>query len=457
MSKKLNFLVMMLLGILLSINQAWGATETVTLDIAGTSKWTNNVVTKSGVTMTITKGSLTNNASQTRLSSGAAFTITAPSGKKVVSAQITTNSTSTYVDPLKSTSSTYTGSTCTVSGTTATITVSSGYSSIVCTNLGGAIRVTSCKVTIDDASCTAPGTALSVTSAATATVGTPLSLTTTGGNGGTVTWSVTNGTGSATVSGSMLTPVTAGTITVKAHQDQSGTTCEQDAEQTVTISKQVASFTFSDDYVETTTYYVGDQYTLPSTTSAECGDKTFVGWSTTPITETSPTKPTSNYYDKGSKVTLVSDNSFYAVFATESAGASISYSFTINYSDLTTTSYANNNKSHDVTATCTTDGSKKLTIAYTTNQVMQSSSKLQFQKDNGCLYNTTDLGSITSVTLASGATALTTFYGTSSHPTSGPSVGSGNGYFTVVQTGATGSVSSITVNFTKGGSTYTDD
>lgn len=167
--------------------------------------------------------------------------------------------------------------------------------------------------------CTDPATALSITSAATATVGTPLSLTTTGGNGGTVTWSVTNGTGTATVDGSTLTPETAGTVTVKAHQELNGTTCAQDAELEVTISRQTASFTFSDGYVESTTYYVGDSYTLPSTTTAECGDKIFVGWSTVEIS-TPGDKPTSNYYDKGTDVTLVADNSFYAVFAESSGG-----------------------------------------------------------------------------------------------------------------------------------------
>ncbi len=170
--------------------------------------------------------------------------------------------------------------------------------------------------------CTDPATALSITSAATATVGTPLSLTTSGGNGGTVTWSVTNGTGTATVDGSTLNPTTAGTVTVKAHQDLNGTTCEQDAEQTVTISKQAATITLSEVGVETAvsgTYYVGDSYTLPSTTSASSGDKVFVGWSTVTIPIPSA-KPASNYYAKGESVTLEATNKFYAVFAKATGG-----------------------------------------------------------------------------------------------------------------------------------------
>ena len=59
--------------------------------------------------------------------------------------------------------------------------------------------------------------ALTITSASTVTYGNTLSLTTEGGSGtGEVTFTVTDGTGKATVSGSTLTPVQAGTVTVTA-------------------------------------------------------------------------------------------------------------------------------------------------------------------------------------------------------------------------------------------------
>ena len=83
--------------------------------------------------------------------------------------------------------------------------------------------------------CTPPATALSITSANTVTMGNTLSLTTTGGNGETVTWSVVNGTGSATVSGSTLTPVSVGTVTVTATQPR-GATCGAEVTQEITIS-----------------------------------------------------------------------------------------------------------------------------------------------------------------------------------------------------------------------------
>ena len=61
--------------------------------------------------------------------------------------------------------------------------------------------------------------------------------------------------------------------------------------------------------------YVGDSYTLPSTSSQACGDKTFVGWSTE-IIENSPTKPTAaTYFEPDASVTLAASQTFYAVFA----------------------------------------------------------------------------------------------------------------------------------------------
>lgn len=131
------------------------------------------------------------------------------------------------------------------------------------------------------------------------------------------------------------------------------------------------------------------------------------------------------------------------------------YSFTIQTSDFNTTSYAANNGSHDFTATCKTDASKTMTVACTSNQVYQNSSNMQWQKSNGYIYNTTDLGTIKSVTVNSSAGTFTTYYGTTEHPTSGTTVG--DGFFTVVVGGATGYTSSIVVVFEKasGGSTET--
>ena len=80
--------------------------------------------------------------------------------------------------------------------------------------------------------------------------------------------------------------------------------------------KQSATITLLEAGVETgiTGKYVGDSYTLPSTTSQSCGDLDFVGWSTVEINN-SASKPASNYYAKGASVTLAANQTFYAVFA----------------------------------------------------------------------------------------------------------------------------------------------
>lgn len=81
--------------------------------------------------------------------------------------------------------------------------------------------------------------------------------------------------------------------------------------------------------------YPGETWTLPSTNSFSCNDKTFVGWSTVPVAETN-TKPTSNFYEPGAEVTLAASNTFYAVFAEVSGGGSDTWTETA-IGDLTAT------------------------------------------------------------------------------------------------------------------------
>ena len=67
------------------------------------------------------------------------------------------------------------------------------------------------------------------------------------------------------------------------------------------------------------TEYVGDKYTLPSTSSQSCGTKTLVGWSTVAFAETD-TRPTENYYGISTQITLAETQTFYAVFAQSGGG-----------------------------------------------------------------------------------------------------------------------------------------
>ena len=68
-----------------------------------------------------------------------------------------------------------------------------------------------------------------------------------------------------------------------------------------------------------TAEYVGDKYTLPSTSSQSCGTKTLVGWSTVAFAETD-TRPTENYYGISTQITLAETQTFYAVFAQSNGG-----------------------------------------------------------------------------------------------------------------------------------------
>ena len=115
---------------------------------------------------------------------------------------------------------------------------------------------------------------------------------------------------------------------------------------------------------------------------------------------------------------------------------------TIDVSYFNTTSYAANNGEH-------TTGD----ITWVSNQVMKSSSDMQWQKNTGYIYNKTDLGTIKSVTVNSSAGSFTTYYGTEEHPTSDTTVG--GGFFTVKVGGATGKTTSIVVVYDQGGTPAT--
>ena len=109
-----------------------------------------------------------------------------------------------------------------------------------------------------------------------------------------------------------------GTWTVTYTQNSTGestinVTFVQDAKASITLSELNVPTT------DNTTYYVGETYTLPSTSSQSCEGKQLVGWSTVEVAETD-TKPTENYYELGAKVTLAETQTFYAVFATLTAG-----------------------------------------------------------------------------------------------------------------------------------------
>ena len=70
---------------------------------------------------------------------------------------------------------------------------------------------------------------------------------------------------------------------------------------------------------------------------------------------------------------------------------------------------------------------------------------LRGQKSNGYIYNTTDLGTITDISITSSAGTFTKYIGSSQKPTAS---GSG-GYFQIKVGGATGTASKIVITFQK--------
>lgn len=130
----------------------------------------------------------------------------------------------------------------------------------------------------------------------------------------------------------------------------------------------------------------------------------------------------------------------------EASAAALTYQLTIDTDYFNGTSYVANNSEKTTNAICTTDNTKTIAVKWTSNQVMLSSGVMQWQKKNGYIYNSTDLGTITSVTVNSSEGSFTTYYGTSENPTSGTTVG--HGFFAVHVGNATGKTSSVVVTFT---------
>ena len=126
-------------------------------------------------------------------------------------------------------------------------------------------------------------------------------------------------------------------------------------------------------------------------------------------------------------------------------GSEKEYTFTISPADFNNTSYAANNGEHTSTATAT-DGSE-IEITWYSNQVMLGSKgDMQWQKNNGYIYNVTSLGSVEDVSITSSAGSFTTSINSSANPTTDAGEGA---FFKVAVGNATGYTQSIVVTFKK--------
>ena len=173
-------------------------------------------------------------------------------------------------------------------------------------------------------SCTDPTTPLSITNAATATVGTPVTLETAGGNGSAVTWSIVSGDGYASLTGSTLTPTAAGTVRVQASQGESGGECGATVTKDITISVAPIDVTLHYKGTSTTLNNQANPYTLPTTgeyVAKACDAWTFDGWYGSSYAK-STTKPASYITE------LTASGNAYAVYKhTEGGSAPETHNF----------------------------------------------------------------------------------------------------------------------------------
>lgn len=188
------------------------------------------------------------------------------------------------------------------------------------------------KLSIDDivyktiSDCDDPATALSV-SASPATIFTSGSstLSTSGGNGSDITYTVTSDNSSyATISEGIFSATRPGTYSVQASQDDDGGTCGGTATVDITVRYQVKwSVNGNDSYsTGSPTTYIGTHNTKVSTLptgpgKALCdGSKEFVGWTATPIVGSTNTIPTDLFTTAAGAPNVTNNVTYYAVFAT---------------------------------------------------------------------------------------------------------------------------------------------
>ena len=135
----------------------------------------------------------------------------------------------------------------------------------------------------------------------------------------------------------------------------------------------------------------------------------------------------------------------YTLVITDPNAQTKQYSLSISASDFNTTSYAANNNEKTSNAV-SADGSK-YEVKWTSNQVMKNGNNMQWQKSNGYIYNSTDLGTIKAVTVTSSAGTFTTYYGDGVNPSSSTTVG--GKYFKIQVGSATGTSSKVEIVFEK--------
>ena len=181
-------------------------------------------------------------------------------------------------------------------------------------------------------------------------------------------------------------------------------------------------------------------------TSGCDGTKVFIGWTAISDYDHATEKPNDLFTTTSPAIT--DDITFYAVFAM--ANGTKTYEFEITKDYFVGSSYADNDNEKTSVATATDGTGVQMEVKWTSHDVMQYSGAMQWRKKEGAqggfIYNSTDLGTVNSVTVTAAAGSFETFYGSSQNPSSGAQ-GANKGYFTTKVGNATGTVSSVVVNF----------
>ena len=353
----LKYAAMLVMLFTLGVGNAWGAEETITFSSStSTTSGSGNTFTitwTNGTSCTIDQSRGTSNTNVANYTTAPRWyqnhliTFTPRSGYTISTVVITASSSNNG-----QTMTFESGSGSIVNTSSTVTTVTGSWSSAFTLKMGKQCRPSTVKITY-----TASASSHTLSSAVSPSASGSVSLSATSvTEGSTATATATPATHyvfdhwSISGTGSTLSSTTANPTTITM-----GT-----ANTTVTatfVAAPKASITLSEAGATTTdasTYYVGDSYTLPSSTGASCGTKVLVGWSTVEVAETN-TKPTSNFYEKGASVTLAASQTFYAVFATASGGGSSDMEIDFEglsstYSDWTFTNLTSQQTNANVTA-----------------------------------------------------------------------------------------------------------
>jgi uncharacterized repeat protein (TIGR02543 family) len=179
-----------------------------------------------------------------------------------------------------------------------------------------------------------------------------------------------------------------------------------------------------------------------------CSSKVFVGWSESTIDDETDTEPADLFDGTGA---VDEDKHYYAVWATSTSGSK-TLVMEITRADFDDSYHSGAEQSHTSTAVANDGSGATLNVSWKSVNVGDFSSKIQVKDASGAgFWNTTDLGSISSVSITTGNN-ITHFENTSVHPTS--TSGTTKGYFTVTKSGGTGTATKVTVTFTKTVSYY---